>query len=277
MRILKELGYWVLVAMGLPWVVARLNRRKTLVLKYHGLYAGAINPALNFDGLHIRMQRFESQMRYLAARYQVVELDHLLASQAASQHRKPLAAITIDDGYKNVYRYAFPTLKRLGLHATVFFVSDFCLHGRALWWDRLRTMIAMTRHSPLVVRIDETERRFPLVSEQDRVDALRQLSPEVHRLPPKRREALLAELAVTLGVEERTPATCEPISVAELREMVEGGISVGSHGRSHDSFLHLNREDLRAELTESKQVLESVTGRAVMWLAYPYGEFSQTA
>src|SRR3989442_8475795 len=103
------------------------------------------------------------------------------------------------------------------------------------------------------------------------------MSPEIHRLPPKQREALLAQLAADLGVEELTLATCEPISVAELREMVEGVIFVGSHGRSHDSSLHLSREDLFAELTESKQVLESVTGRSVTWLAYPYGEFSQAS
>jgi hypothetical protein len=85
MRILKELGYWVLVMMGLPWVVARFNRRKTLVLEYHDVYARAINPALNFDGLHVRVRRFESQMRYLAARYHVVGLEQLLAPQAASK------------------------------------------------------------------------------------------------------------------------------------------------------------------------------------------------
>jgi peptidoglycan/xylan/chitin deacetylase (PgdA/CDA1 family) len=277
MRVLKELAYWLLVVMGLPWVVAQINRRKTLVLEYHDVYAGAINPALNFDGLHVRLRRFESQMRYLAARYDVVELEQLLAFQAARQRRRPLAAITIDDGYKSTYRYAFPVLQQLGLRATVFVVSDFCLHGRALWWDRLRTMVAATRRPSVVVRVQDTEQQFPLISEQDKLAALRQLSPEIHRLQPKRREALLAKLAVALGVEERTLAACEPISVAELREMVKGGVSVESHGRSHDSFLHLTREELLAELTESKHVLESVTGRPVTWLAYPYGEFSQTA
>jgi peptidoglycan/xylan/chitin deacetylase (PgdA/CDA1 family) len=277
MRILKEFGYWLLVLMGLPWVARQINQRKTLVLVYHDVYAGAVNPALNFDGLHVHAQRFESQMRYLAACYHVVPLDQLLALQAASQDGKPLAAITIDDGYKGTYHHAFPILQQMGLRATVFIVSDFCLHGRSVWWDRLRAMIATTRHSSLVVRIQDAEQRFPLISEQDKDAALRQLSPEIHRLPPKRREALLAQLAADLGVEERTLATCEPISAAELREMVEGVISVGSHGRSHDSFLHLSREDLLAELTESKQVLESVTDRSVTWLAYPYGEFSQAS
>jgi peptidoglycan/xylan/chitin deacetylase (PgdA/CDA1 family) len=278
MRTLKEFGYRLLVLMGLPRIMAWLNRRKALVLEYHDVYAGAVSPALNFDGLHVRLQQFESQMRYLAVRYHVVGLHQMLPFQAVSPLRKPLAAITIDDGYKNTYRYAVPILQRLGLPATAFIVSDFCLHGRALWWDRLRTMIATTRQPSIVVRVQDTEQQFPLISEQDKLAALRQLSPEIHNLPPKRREALLAELAVELGVDEqRTLATCEPISVAELREMVEGGISVGSHGRSHDSFLHLSREELLAELTESKRALESAIGRPVTWLAYPYGELSQTA
>src|SRR5437667_11378349 len=55
------------------------------------------------------------------------------------------------------------------------------------------------------------------------------------------------------------------------------GISVGSHGRSHDSFLHLSRDALLAELTEAKRVVESVVGGPVTWLCDPHGEFSADA
>ena len=55
MRILKEMLYWLCILTGLTWVAARLNRRKVLVLYYHGVYGGALNPVLNFDGLHVRV------------------------------------------------------------------------------------------------------------------------------------------------------------------------------------------------------------------------------
>ena len=97
MRTLKEIAYWVFVLSGLSWIAARLNRRKSLVLLYHGVGADTQDPVLNFDGLHVRRERFERQMRYLAAHYRVVSLEELLDGAPAAKVGKPLAAITSDE------------------------------------------------------------------------------------------------------------------------------------------------------------------------------------
>lgn len=277
MRILKEIGYWCLVCMGLTWAAARFNRRKILVLGYHDLYADAVDPVDNFDGLRVGRDRFERQMRYVAARYHVVPLDQLLDPSVSSRDGKPLAAITFDDGYKNVYRVAYPVLRQLGLPATVFVIPDFSLHGRMPWWERLRALVAGTRRPVAIVPIQGMRRYVPLITVGDREELLAQLAAELHRVPPEAREESLTRLAADLGAEERSQPRCAPLSVDELREMISGGITVGSHGRSHDSFLHLSYEALFAELTESKQILELVTGQPVTWLAYPYGDYSGTS
>jgi peptidoglycan/xylan/chitin deacetylase (PgdA/CDA1 family) len=277
MRILKEIAYWLLVLSGLSWVATRLNRGKILVLLYHGVGAGALDPVLNFDGLHVRVEHFERQMRYLAAHYSVITLDQLLDGTLDVGARKPLAAITFDDGYRNLYRHAYPVLRRLGLPATVFVISDFLQYGRAPWWDRLRAMVASTRCPGVRVLTWGMERWLPLVTVAHKRTALRTLVPDLQGLPPEQREELLTRLAEELGVEERELKTCRPLCAHQLREMARAGISVGAHGRSHDSFLHLNRERLLVELIESKHVVESVTGRPVHWLAYPYGDFSREA
>src|SRR5437867_4249850 len=54
----RHIVYWLLVLSGLPWLAARLNRRKVLVLVYHGVHAGRAEPVLNFDGMHVRARRF---------------------------------------------------------------------------------------------------------------------------------------------------------------------------------------------------------------------------
>jgi peptidoglycan/xylan/chitin deacetylase (PgdA/CDA1 family) len=260
--------------MGLTWAAAHFNRRKILVLGYHDLYADAVDPVDNFDGLRVRRDRFEQQMRYVAARYHVVPLDQLLDPTVSSRDRKPLAAITFDDGYKSVYRIAYPILRQLGLPATVFVIPDFSLHGRMPWWERLRALVAGTQRPVAIVPVQGTRRYFPLITAGDRGEVLARLAAELHRVPPEAREESLARLAADLDVEERSQPRCAPLSTDEIREMISGGITIGSHGRSHDSFLHLSYEALFAELTESKQVLESVTGQPVTWLAYPYGDYS---
>lgn len=277
MRILKETAYWFFILSGVTWIAGRLNRRKSLVLLYHGVDAGAPNPVLNFDGMHVRVTRFERQMRYLAKHYRAVTLDQLLDGAPDAGRGKPLAAITFDDGYGNLYRYAYPVLKRLGLPATVFIIADYLQSGRARWWDRLRTLVASTRCSVVRTSVHGTERLLRLITVTDKQTALRTMARELQCLPPQRRETALARLAEDLGVDVRTLRTPRPLSKRQIREMLADGISVGGHGRSHDSFLHLNRERLLAELSESKQALESLTGRPVWWLAYPYGDFSPEA
>ena len=271
----RHIVYWLLVLSGLPWLAARLNRRKVLVLVYHGVHAGRAEPVLNFDGMHVRARRFVRQMRYVSRRYRVVTLDRLLEPSQASTPDRPCAVITIDDGYRNIHRVAFPILKRLRLRATLFVPTGFILDGRGFWWDRLRLIVAAAQRPTLPFRIDGTERLFPIRTVEEQRLALTALSDELRRLPPPRREEALRSLATALDVPpaEGGPFAA-PLTPAKIRAMAEDGVTIGSHGVSHDSYLLLNRDALAHDLTESKRQLEQWTGTRVDWLAYPHGQFS---
>src|SRR2546430_17055722 len=89
MQIGRQIIYWLLVLGGLAWLSARLNRRKILVLVYHGVHAGHADPVLNFDGMHVRARRFARQMGYGARRYRGVTLDRLLEPRKAPPPARP--------------------------------------------------------------------------------------------------------------------------------------------------------------------------------------------
>jgi peptidoglycan/xylan/chitin deacetylase (PgdA/CDA1 family) len=61
----------------------------------------------------------------------------------------------------------------------------------------------------------------------------------------------------------------------ELRELADEGIAIGSHGVSHAHLPALSDEELRRELVESKDAVESEVGRPCRALAYPYGEHDE--
>ena len=51
--------------------------------------------------------------------------------------------LTIDDGYKSVYRHAFPVLKEFGYAATLFLYIGFITEtGDSLWWPQIEEMVA---------------------------------------------------------------------------------------------------------------------------------------
>lgn len=61
----------------------------------------------------------------------------------------------------------------------------------------------------------------------------------------------------------------------ELRDLVRRGAEVGSHTVSHPHLPELSDADIRRELSESKQEIETELGRPCLELAYPYGEHDE--
>jgi peptidoglycan/xylan/chitin deacetylase (PgdA/CDA1 family) len=64
------------------------------------------------------------------------------------------------------------------------------------------------------------------------------------------------------------------LSQSDLKMMASSGlISVQSHTATHSDLTKL--EDLQFELKESKEKIEKITGKPVIALAYPYGNFNE--
>ena len=66
-------------------------------------------------------REFARQIKFLRKQFSVVSLGELLSAQSPAV--LPQVAITFDDGYQGVYRYAFPILKKHHLSAAVFIIS----------------------------------------------------------------------------------------------------------------------------------------------------------
>jgi peptidoglycan/xylan/chitin deacetylase (PgdA/CDA1 family) len=61
----------------------------------------------------------------------------------------------------------------------------------------------------------------------------------------------------------------------QLRGLAEDGVQISSHGVSHAHLPALSDEELRRELAESKEAIESELGRPCTEFAYPYGEYDE--
>jgi peptidoglycan/xylan/chitin deacetylase (PgdA/CDA1 family) len=61
------------------------------------------------------------------------------------------------------------------------------------------------------------------------------------------------------------------LTVAELQDLQANGNEIGSHSESHPDFVSLTEDQIRAECSGSKQILQS-DGLTVNNFAYPYGD-----
>jgi peptidoglycan/xylan/chitin deacetylase (PgdA/CDA1 family) len=57
--------------------------------------------------------------------------------------------------------------------------------------------------------------------------------------------------------------------------MAAAGIVFGSHSLTHARLTRCNAEQLRAEVMDSKKMIEDQIGRSVNHFCYPYGDFDQ--
>lgn len=61
------------------------------------------------------------------------------------------------------------------------------------------------------------------------------------------------------------------LSAAQVRELADAGMGIGSHGHTHRYLSELSPSELRDELVRSKDTLESLSGGTVLGLALPGG------
>lgn len=96
------------------------------ILMYHRVVPKLDAP--DFTGNSITVQDFEGQMRWLSGRgytcLPVAAIAKAIADGEADRLPAHSFAITLDDGYRDNYEYAWPILRRHGFTATIFLVTD---------------------------------------------------------------------------------------------------------------------------------------------------------
>jgi peptidoglycan/xylan/chitin deacetylase (PgdA/CDA1 family) len=215
----------------------------------------------------IASDTFRAHAEFLAERCEVMEVERALA--APLQRDRPRVAITFDDGYRCLLEHALPVLAEYELPSTVFCCADVVSGRRALWWDLLERAIRAAPEGDVVLRSGSgTSLELRLGDESSRARAhlaLFQHCSEA-REPLTEAELLLSQL----------PSVAFPaglyMHVPELRQAIELGASIGSHGCSHARLSALGSPVLAAELRDSRSYLEEVVGRPSVSVAYPYGD-----
>jgi len=61
----------------------------------------------------------------------------------------------------------------------------------------------------------------------------------------------------------------------DLKRFLGAGMSVGSHGMHHRSWLGMDEADLHEEIVEARERLEAILGRRVEAVAIPFGRYDR--
>lgn len=261
-----------------------------LVIAYHRIVPNvAASGRYTMPAQLTSTRTFERHLDWLGRRYRFITLDELDAGLGQNVGgARPGIAITFDDGYNDIYQHALPILRRKGIPATVFVVSDLIDTRQLLIHDELYLLLLQVyRKWPSPAKsIDQLlcERGQPPVLANHAMrarDPAGAVSVLLQILPQRALRKLLTRLSSGFGLDAGTdmppPAYDELCAMtwAMLREMQRNGISVGSHSATHASLPNESKGLMHREIDGSRRLLERQLGATVAHFAYPGGHVNR--
>lgn len=253
---------------------AQLAPELALVVSFHGVVERIDHPEIQVN--HLELATFERLIDHIRERFAVVSLDELSAA-LSGEARLPAGAavLTFDDGYRSVFEHVDPILRRHGMPYAVF-VPPGLVDARA----RVPTYVmraALEFTDAPGVRLPGSRRALKLRSQDDRARAADRVAEALRSLPRAEADAIVQELRALLTEEhwadlDRRFASEELMDWAELRQLSDAGVEIGSHTRDH-VVLHERQlpGDVADQVLGSKGLLEERLGIECRHFCYPHG------
>lgn len=242
-------------------------RSQVVILMYH-----RVEPQQDILSLSsVDTPDFEDQIRYLSKTHKILPLDEL------AQHireKRPLpkrtAIITFDDGYKDVYIYAYPILKKYNVPATIFLTTGHIGTGNLFWWDKIGYLLWNTKLKR--IELDDLG-TIPLDQVDDRLQSISKISEHlIKKVTEEKKNKLIEKLVKESGVDIPPDLGKEIIlSWHEVKEMNDNGIDFGAHTVTHPILTRVSSKQARAEITQSKREIERRLDQPVTTFSYPNG------
>jgi len=261
------------------WRARYNNRPFTIAVVYHRITSDQDAVSERFDierGMPASV--FEKQMQFMVRHFSPVK-----ASQAQNFTSSNIQfAVTLDDGYEDNYHVATPILKRLGIPATFFVVSNFVGTDRLFWWEQIAHMMHASHRVeldlgsvvPTLLKPGSGRTRLPLGDDHERDIAYRKLCSLI-------REGL------TVDVESHVKSASDYFEIdireegrqydlmnwTQLKALVADGFEIGCHTASHSNVIGCSEATLISEVADSLRMLEGRLDCPVESFAYPYGVY----
>jgi peptidoglycan/xylan/chitin deacetylase (PgdA/CDA1 family) len=241
-------------------------------------FTGALTRSI--PGLLISQETFRRQLEDAdRAGYEFATMsDALDVISGRRVARRDLFVVTFDDGYRDVYRYAAPVLKELGIPAVLYLPSGLVGTQRRFNHDRLFHLaqaIAGRREKVLYDSLPAEAAALlePIARGKSVSEALDDL---IGLYPSSVLESVIDALDARLGIDSnRQLEDGDVVDWAEVRAMQAQGIEIGAHTVNHTVLTHEPLERVDEEIRVSKEQIERETGRKVEHFAYCNGWYSQ--
>lgn len=227
------------------------------IVCYHSV---ATNHPFLPERLYISPKNFVEQLSAIKRHFRIISFEELADVIA---HRIPFPLIiTFDDGLIDNHSVVFPILQKLGIKATFNLNTLPLENGQILWTHNLnmlyRACNSETLKNAFVKKgdADKFDGEFGLTKYVSSTYCYEELSERLTKL----------NAATKLRLDGRKLY----MGPSEIKELLECGMELGCHGRTHWNLLSVT--DVEQEVVSAKELLEALSNREIRTFAYPFGD-----
>jgi peptidoglycan/xylan/chitin deacetylase (PgdA/CDA1 family) len=235
---------------------------------------------------YLDFDNFCKQLDYFQERYGFAHIEEF---ESAIQQGTPVTGskivLTFDDGLRDHFDFVFPELKRRGLWG-IFYVPTLPITGKTLLNVHLIHLLTGSIPAEILIQqMDELikEHMIPDVKIKEFREATyahQKNPPSIERFKRtlnfyvdyKYQRDLLIQLLEQNGLKQNTEDYYA--TAAEIREMSQNGMIIGSHSVSHSILSKLSYNEQKKEISESFSTLEQLAGPLrLKTFCFPHGGF----
>jgi len=225
----------------------------------------------DIDLISATEEQFDWQMNYLKNTYDLINFDYLerILNKEVKKPKRPVI-VTFDDGFTDNYTKAYPILKKYNVPATFFVSTGYIDTKKNFWFNQVfRSFIGQAN---LHVTIKYLNIDLILSSvEEVRIEQIYSIIEALKKCPNNKRIELVESIENNYPSRNLNDPLSLPMSWEQVLEMSKSNMEIGSHTINHPVLSTLKNDELRNEITGSKEMLENKLDQKISTIAYPVG------
>jgi len=265
-------------------------KAKAIVLMYHRIADVETDPWQ----LAVSPEHFESQIKMLTDKFQVLPVDYLSKQLASRQVIDNSIYITFDDAYVDNYLFAKPILEKYTCPATFFIPTHFIGKQQQFWWDELEAILLHSELLPseLTIVVDEKVIAYDLNAEHltadvkqqqrfwrwpdpaptSRCDLYLKIWEHLKPMPYQKILVLMEQIRTWANYHPNDISHRTAMSTSQLRELSDNKLfSLGLHTQTHPELASHSKDIQSEEILGCRNYLMQNNYSPISAIAYPYG------